>query len=224
MHVRWQRVQYQLAPFLVVVLCGLVAWRLWHEAPRATVVGQVDSQTAEVHAPVGGRLVAADAQGRGPRVYDNVAKGNVIARVEAEGGKWTDVKAPMNGQIIRIHRETGHAVAAGQSIYTIVADRGTSITTYLRADQRVQPEPGMAVDVRQRADSSRVYHTVVERVGAQYQPIPAAQLRDRKSEEWGLPVVLAMPADADLKPGELVYIGWNAGGSSPAPASPNQSE
>ena len=125
-------------------------------------------------------------------------------------GNRTDLTASMSGQIVAIHRTPGHAVTAGESILTITSDRGRSITTYIRAGQRLTPEAGMPVEVRLRSDPTQTFAASVQRIGPQYEPVPPAQLRDRKSEEWGLPVVISIPADVSLKPGELVYVGWPA--------------
>jgi hypothetical protein len=78
----------------------------------------------------------------------------------------------------------------------------------------------MPVDVRLRSDPSQIFHAAVERIGPQYEQIPDVQLRDQKSKEWGLPVVISIPSDAALKPGELVYVAWGTAG---APTTDNRS-
>lgn len=216
LNVRWRRLQYQLVPVLTVALCALVAWRLWQSAPRVTAVGQVSVESSEVRSPAAGVLLDLPG-GNAPRLFDAVAAGQVVARLEHDGGQTSDVVAPASGQIVALHRRPGDAINRGQVIVSIAPDRGRFITTYVRSEQRVQPQPGMAVDVRSKSDPSRSYRTIVQRVGPQFEPVPAAQLRDRKTEEWGVPVVIAAPPDAPLKPGELVYIGWHAGGMSPIP-------
>ena len=217
--VRWRRLQYQVVPVLTVVLCSLVAWRLWQAAPRVTALGQVNVETADVRSPSAGVLLDLPPAHL-PRLYELVTAGQLLARVEDGGGKTNDVTAPLSGQVVAIHRKPGNTVKAGQLLVSIAGSRGRFITTYVRSEQRVQPEPGMPVDVRLKSDPSRTYRTIVERVGPQFEAIPPAQLRDRKAEEWGLPVIIAAPAQAALKPGELVYIGWFAPKSGPA-STPN---
>lgn len=206
LNVRWRRLQYQLLPLAAVVLCGALAWRLWREAPRLTIVGQVDAQTTSVRSPADGILVELP-HGRSLELYDVVSAGEVIARVE-HNGKHTDIAAMMSGQIVAVHRQRGHAVTAGETILSIASDRGRSITTYVRAEQRLAPEAGMPVEVRLRSNPAQAFAAAIERIGPQYVPVPAAQLHDRKSEEWGLPVVISIPPNVSLRPGELVYVGW----------------
>ena len=105
----------------------------------------------------------------------------------------------------RLWLDAPRTTAIGQ---VFAGDHGLTIQTYVRSEQRTRPVAGMAVEVRQRADAARTFHGAVERVGQQYEAVPAAQLRDRRTEEWGLPVFIPVPAGMDLKPGELVYVGW----------------
>lgn len=206
LNVRWRRLQYQLLPMTAVVLCGALAWRLWQESPRLTIVGQVDVQTSSVRSPTDGILVELP-HGRALELYDTVSAGEVIARIE-HNGKHTDITAAISGQIVAMHRKPGHTVSAGETLVSIASDRGRSITTYLRAEQRLTPEAGMPVEVRPRSNPAQAFAAAVERIGPQYVPVPAAQLHDRKSEEWGLPVVISIPPNVSLRPGELVYVGW----------------
>jgi len=98
-----------------------------------------------------------------------------------EDGKWSELIAPISGQVSKIHHAVGDSVANGQKVFTIVAEQGRTITTYLRSDQRVAAEPGMTVSVRQRSDAGKTFSAIVERVGVQYESVPAAQLRDHKT-------------------------------------------
>jgi len=218
LHIRWRRFQYQLIPVLTVVLCSLIAWRLWTQSPHVTILGQVDVESALVTSSVAGNVVAPGEARH--QLYEPVSKGELLARVQTANGSEVEIAAPISGQIVKLHGSKGRHVAAGDPLFTIAADRGRHITTYVRADQRLQPEPGMPVDVQLRSDPSQTFHASVERIGPQYEPIPAAQLRDRKSEEWGLPVVISVPPEAILKPGEFVYIAWR---SNSTPATDSQS-
>lgn len=200
---------------LVVTLCGTVAWRLWRQAPQVTAVGQVNVETADAHSSGAGTLVDLPA-GRALRVFDAVAAGQVVARVEDDAGKWTDVTAPLAGQVVQIHRQPGQPVTAGQPVLTVASSRGRYVTAYVRGERGAAP--GAAVEVRAQSDANRSFRAVVERVGPQYQPVPAAHLADRKAAEWGLPVLIPIPPDAVLRPGELVRVGWTS-----APSTSNAS-
>jgi multidrug resistance efflux pump len=207
--VRWQRLHRRLIPVLAVLLGTGAAWRLWREAPRITAVGQVDIETVEIRSPVGGEETEpSDAVHHTPRLYDSVAAGQVLVRVKKADGQMVEITSPIGGQIVKTNVKLGEPVTNGERLFELASDHGVSITTYIRSDQPMRPAPGMEVDIRERSDAADSLRAVIERVGPQYEPIPPAQLRDRKTEEWGLPVIITLPADANLKPGELVYVGW----------------
>lgn len=205
-HIRWQRVQYQVLPLLTVIFCSVLAFRLWHDAPQVTTIGQVSSDVADARSPAFGTL-APPLSGPGPQLFDVVSAGQIIARIERQSGTWSDVVAPIAGQITAIHHHLGEAINTGQTLCTIAGGQGHFITSYIRIEDRAQPVAGMPVSIQTRTEPYRNYRAVVQRVGPQYQPIPHAQLR-RRDEEWGLPVIIALPTNAQLRPGELVYVGW----------------
>jgi hypothetical protein len=210
--VRWRRLKYRVFPALTVTLCVVLAWQLWHGAPlSAAMTGQVNTETADARSPAAGAL-ADPATGHAVDVFDPVAAGQVIARIEQAGGKWASVVAPLAGQVVQVHVRVGEAVRSGQPLYTIAANRGRYVTAYVRSGSPVTIEAGASMEVRPRSDPARTYRAVVERVGPRYEPVPTIQLRDRKSEEWGLPILIALPADAAaaganwLRPGEMVFV------------------
>src|SRR2546421_1737359 len=146
MHVRWRRFQYQLIPILMVAICSVAAWRLWMESPHLTIVGQVDLETAIVISPAAGKLIPINDEKH--HMYEAVVKGEVLTRIEQANGKDAEVSSPIAGQIVKIHAGKGRHVAAGDPLFTIAAERGRHITTYVRADLHLQPEPGMPVGIR----------------------------------------------------------------------------
>jgi multidrug resistance efflux pump len=127
-----------------------------------------------------------------------------------------EVRSPITGRIVAIHRMPGQAVRLGDPIVTIAADRGRHIVSYIRQDQMIDPTPGMSVEVQGRKPASPLLEAVVTRVGPQYEAVPLEQLRRADVPEWGLPVRVAMPREAEFMPGELVdlrFMPQRVGGS-----------
>jgi len=116
-----------------------------------------------------------------------------------------DIKAPISGTIISIHRSPGQAVTAGQAILTIASEKGDYIVTYVRQSQVIQPTPGMTVNVHLRS-APRTIRSHVTSIGPQVEKVPPEHLRDPRMLEWGLPVHVAIPPDTRLRPGELVDL------------------
>jgi multidrug resistance efflux pump len=116
-----------------------------------------------------------------------------------------DIKAPISGTIISIHRFPGQAVTAGQAIMTIASEKGDFIVTYVRQSQYIQPTAGMTVNVHLRS-APRTLRSHITSVGPQVEKVPPEHLRDPRMLEWGLPVHIAIPPDTKLRPGELVDL------------------
>ena len=62
------------------------------------------------------------------------------------------------------------------------------------------------MQIQARSRSGAIYRSYVQSVGAQVELLPARHWRNPQVQEWGLPVQIAMPQDADLKPGETVDL------------------
>jgi multidrug resistance efflux pump len=122
-----------------------------------------------------------------------------------------EVRAPFAGTITAVLCRPGQTVVAGTHILTIAATQAQYIISYVRQDQRVTPAVGMAVDVRGRSHPRQSLCSTIEVVGPQVEPVPAHQLRDPKTPEWGLPVRIKMPDGMHLKPGELVDVALRPG-------------
>ena len=118
----------------------------------------------------------------------------------------TTIRAPISGTISAVLRDPGQVVLAGDDIMLIASESSRHILTYVRENQGIQPEVGMKVLVRPRTDNAGTIPTVVLRVGAAVEEVPAHQRVDPSRPEWGLPVLIAAPQEADLVPGQLVGI------------------
>jgi len=117
-----------------------------------------------------------------------------------------DIKSPIDGTIVQISQRPGQSAKLGKPIMTIAAERGDWIVGYLRPDDAIRPTPGMMVKVRTRGTPSRVMESFVQSVGPQVHELPARYFQNPKVPEWGLPVQIAMPPEAELRPGETVDL------------------
>jgi multidrug resistance efflux pump len=118
-----------------------------------------------------------------------------------------DIKSPIDGTVMQIHERPGQSAKPALPIMVIAAERGDFIVGYVRENQGVRPTHGMEVTVRPRGGTTtRSLQTFVESVAPQLAPLPARYLRNPAVIEWALPVQIALPAEADLKPGEMVDL------------------
>lgn len=118
-----------------------------------------------------------------------------------------DITAPLSGTVSKVHLRPGQLAKPGEPIMEIAADGANYVVAYLREDQRyIQPDGKTVVEVRPRNNPKHVVRATVDTIGAQVESVPNRQLRDQKTPEWGLPVRLTIPPDADLLPGEMVNL------------------
>jgi multidrug resistance efflux pump len=121
-----------------------------------------------------------------------------------------EVRAPVSGEIVAIHRYPGQNVQAGDPVVTIAATKGRYIVSYVRSESNLQPTQDMSVRVRRRVLGGLSVKTTVGRIGPQVELVPTQQRRDPNRPEWGRPVRIRMPQDLVLVPGELVEISFGS--------------
>jgi multidrug resistance efflux pump len=118
------------------------------------------------------------------------------------------LKAPISGMVHYVSRQAGEYVAEGEPILTIVSDKADRIVAYLRQPYAVEPQAGQAVEVTTRTLERKRFQTQVDKVGAQFEPITNALafVKPGSLMDAGLPVVVRVPPDVAIKPGEVVDI------------------
>lgn len=120
------------------------------------------------------------------------------------------VRSPIRGKVVAIHQKPGQVVRFGEPIVSIASQEAQHITYYIRQDQRIQAEENMPVEIRSRLAGSKPVKSLVKRVGPQLEAVPAHQLRDPRVQEWGVPVLIALPPGMNVRPGELVTLQFQA--------------
>ena len=185
------------------------------EARRAQRQVDVERLRAEIKAA---ESPSATAAGSGPTKEEHLKSlRTALSTREEELAQLTEslrsleqgILAPLSGTIYKIYLRPGQLAKAGDPIMEISADGSAYVVSYLREEQQyIHPTPRMQVEVRPRADPRHVVEAVVDTVGSTVESVPSRQLRDQKVPEWGLPVRLSIPADANLHPGEMVNLAF----------------
>jgi multidrug resistance efflux pump len=116
--------------------------------------------------------------------------------------------APMDGMVHFIHRRAGESVIAGEPLINISPLQSERIVAYLRQPYPVDLEVGMAVEVRTRERRQRTFHSEVVQIGARLEAITNALafVRPNTLVDAGLPFVVRLPDDFQLRPGEMVDL------------------
>ena len=132
---------------------------------------------------------------------------NRLSTTEEQFGRIL-LRAPIDGMVTKIHFELGEIVGARAPVITISSQTSNKIVGFLRQPVAVEPREGMAVKVRTRGVKCQVSMATVQKVGTVVEQI-FNPLRIRGydvTQERGLPLVVNLPKDLRLRPGELVDL------------------
>jgi multidrug resistance efflux pump len=128
-----------------------------------------------------------------------------------------DLVAPFDGMVSVVHRWSGETIQAGEPILTVSQEKPSRVVSFIRQPIQVQTQPGMKVEVRARGGKREIGVGEVLRVGSQLEPIspsllprtsgmPAGGNSGGSTIENGLPVLVSLPANLTLYPGEVVDL------------------
>ena len=128
-----------------------------------------------------------------------------------------DLMAPFDGVVSVVHRWSGETIQAGEPILTVSQEKPSRVVSFIRQPIQVQTQPGMKVEVRARGGKREIGFGEVLRVGSQLEPIspsllprtsgmPAGGNSGGSTIENGLPVLVSLPANLTLYPGEVVDL------------------
>jgi len=119
------------------------------------------------------------------------------------------IKAPMSGVVSAVLKRKGERVIRGDTIVTISTLEPERILGYVRQPLREKPKPGDIVQVRGRGNDRIPRQATVLKVGTQLELIDPSLLPLQTAAhvtEYGLPLLITLPRDLHLMPGEIVDI------------------
>lgn len=126
-----------------------------------------------------------------------------------------ELVAPFDGIVSIVHRWSGESVQAGEPILTVSQEKASRVVAFIRQPLHSEARQGIKVEVRSRARKHEVGVGEVLRVGAQLEPIFASLLPKTSSStggggqtsaENGLPILVSLPANVSVLPGEIVDL------------------
>jgi multidrug resistance efflux pump len=129
--------------------------------------------------------------------------------------------APMDGVVGPMIRQAGEYLVDGEVVAVIYSEQADRIVGYLRQPFGFHPRAGLAVVVRRRSVDRETFTSRITHVGPQFESITNALgwVRDGAMIDTGLPIVVEVPPDQPLRPGEVVDLLVQ---STPAPTSPTE--
>ena len=121
------------------------------------------------------------------------------------------IRSPVTGTVTILHRRPGQIVRIGEPVLEVTSDESAHIVSFIREDQNLHVVPGMQVLIHPASTPGRSFVSQVDEVAGNIESVPNRQLRDQKVQEWGQPVKVAAPPEANLKPGEIVNLTFKPG-------------
>lgn len=117
-------------------------------------------------------------------------------------------KAPMDGVVSVIYRRAGEQVTDGEPLLQLSAVSSDRIVAFIRQPLTLEPHTNMVVEVRSRSLSREVGEGRVLAIGSQMEPILPQLLPGGNSNtlEYGLPILVSLPAGMRVFPGEVVDL------------------
>jgi multidrug resistance efflux pump len=117
------------------------------------------------------------------------------------------LQAPIAGQV-QLQRQNGEFVRAGEPILVINSHRADRVVAYLRQPLPFEPQVGMPVEILTTSREPIRFTTQISEVGARLEPITnaVAYLQAGAIIDAGLPIVLPIPENISVRPGEVVQV------------------
>lgn len=192
--------------FVIILIAALVLWR--QRLSPASILGEAETVQAIVNAPETGILSELSV-----RSFQQVKAGEVLGKIVGNDPRVPAViTAPIEGAVTYIHVTGGDKVRAGLPVLTVTGNKPDRIIAFLRQPIAFVPEEGTPVKIHPRARHNSTAVAVIQRVGLQLAPVRRTLLpitaasSDSAHVEYGLPVIVSVPPELKLFPGEIVDL------------------
>jgi multidrug resistance efflux pump len=142
--------------------------------------------------------------------YVNAALALAEAKFHVAEAQLAPVKllAPISGRVRAVSKLAGATVSTGDPIVTISSQEVTHIVGFLSQPLRLEPKVGDKVTVRSRGTQRLLGEAVITQIGPRVE-LFNSPLRVRgmgTSQQRGLPIIVSVPPNLKLLPGELVDL------------------
>lgn len=120
------------------------------------------------------------------------------------------LRAPVTGMITSITRRDGENVIQGEPLVGISSLNSERVVGYLRQPYPIEPDLGMEVTMTTRERKPRKFSGVVTEIGAHVEVITNALafVRPGTLVDAGLPLVISLPDNVHVRPGEIVDLNF----------------
>ena len=155
-------------------------------------------------------------------VQERLMKGLLAQIVALEARESLEIKAPIDGVIIPIQRQTnevlllrpgekimgqpGEVVTAGEPILAIAEAMPNEIVAYIGEGLLGQVEEEMPVEIIKKRDPPQIARSQIAEIGPTIELMPERMWLNPNIPQWGRPVLIEIPKGLELVPGEMIGI------------------
>ena len=172
-------------------------------AAKASAVAEIEQRLAALRALGDPQMAAVDEQ-----FQKRLAKLEATLAATASHTAPITLVAPISGMVSGISRQPGEYVMDGEAVVGVSALGSQRVVAYLRQPYPIDPEVGMKVRLATRTEKREQFATSILHVGAQVEVITniLAMVRQGALVDVGLPVVIGLPEQNRIRPGEIVDL------------------
>lgn len=118
------------------------------------------------------------------------------------------LQSPIAGKISEIRRLPGENVVKGERVFTITAEESTQLLAYIKTPVGIPIQLGTPVRLQTRGPGRKEAVSRVEGIGPEWETLgnDAAFATVGTSPALGLPILLALPPELKVRPGEWVDV------------------
>jgi len=155
-------------------------------------------------------------------VQEKLMEGVMERREALRSRRSVTVKSPIEGIIIpipvqeneasqqrpgeQVMRRVGEVVTAGDPILAVAESKPSEIVAYVNEQQLGMLREKMPVELVKVRTPAQIAPSQIRRISATMELMPQRLWRNPTVPQWGLPVLINVPAELDLVPGEVVGI------------------
>ena len=116
--------------------------------------------------------------------------------------------APITGKISEIHRMPGENIVKGEIVFTVTAEESTQLLAYVKHPIQTPIKLGTPVRLQTRGPRRKEASSRVEGIGPEWETLgdDASFATMGASPDLGLPILVALPPELEVRPGEQVDV------------------
>lgn len=179
---------------------------------KSKAVAQIEKRFAELES------LGVPQNGTNSEVEATLAQMRAFRSAVATNWGPITLRSPISGMVTSIARRDGENVIQGEPLVCISSLESERVVGYLRQPYPLQPDIGMEVTMTTRERQPRRFAGIVTEIGAQVEIITNALafVRPGSLVDAGLPVIVSLPRNVQLRPGEIVDLSFEKPRRAPA--------